>query len=101
MSKHTVLVILEAKPGKDNELKEALINVIKPSRAEKACLEYRLHQDSNDPTKFILYENWENAEAHQQQFAKPYIVNLADRLSDLLAKPFQVFFAKELDSVMH
>jgi quinol monooxygenase YgiN len=52
---HTVVVILEAKPGKETELKNALVNVIQPSRSEKTCLEYRVHQENNNPAQFILY----------------------------------------------
>ena len=93
---YTVIIILEAKPGKEEELKYALMNVIKPSRAEKTCLEYRLHQDHNNPAQFILYENWENKEAHQEQFRKPYIIELVKHIGDLLAKPYQAYTAQEL-----
>jgi len=97
MNKHTVMIVLEAKPEKNIELKQALIDVIKPSRTEKGCLEYRLHQDVNNINQFILYENWESKEAHQEQFQKPYIINLANQMDGLLAKPYQVFFAHEIE----
>ncbi len=93
---HTVVVVLEAMSGKADELKQALNSVISPSRAEKTCLEYRLHQDSNNPNVFILYENWESKEAHQAQFTKPYIIELINKIEAILAKPFQVYFAQEL-----
>lgn len=95
-NKHTVIVILEAKPGKEAEIKQALQNVIEPSRAEKACLEYRLHQDKNNPAQFILFENWQSKEDHLEQFNKPYIQELAIKIENLLAKPYQAFFAEEL-----
>ncbi len=93
---HTVMVIMEAKPGKIEELKQALIALIKPSRSEKTCLEYRLHQDNSNPAIFILYENWENEEAHQMQFSKPYIQDFVAQTGDMMTKPFEVYFAKEL-----
>lgn len=99
MSKpYTVLVIVEAKPGKEDELKEELIKVIAPSRAEDSCLEYRLHQDLKNPAKFVFYENWASQTAHQQQFQKPYISTLAEKIANLLAEPYQVIFAEELNS---
>lgn len=93
---YTIVVILEAKPGNEIALKQALVKVIKPSRAEKTCLEYRLHQDHNNPAQFILYENWESKDAHQEQFKKLYIIELMNQIGDLLAKPYQAYFAKEL-----
>lgn len=96
MKSHSVVVILEAKLGKEAELKQALVSVIKPSRAEKTCIEYRLHQDTSNPAQFILYENWESKEAHQLQFTKPYILEFVDQIGDLLAKPYQAYFANEI-----
>ncbi|TAL59766.1 MAG: antibiotic biosynthesis monooxygenase [Legionella sp.] len=93
---HTVVAILQAAEGKEEALKQALIEVIEPSRKEKQCIEYKLHQDKNNPGQFILYENWQSAEGHVEQFKKPYITALAEQLKELLAKPYQVFFATEL-----
>lgn len=92
----TVVVVLEAKVEKTSALKQALINVIKPSRAEKTCLEYRLHQDPKNSAKFILYEKWESVAAHQEQFKKPYILELANKIGNVLAKPYEVHFTEEL-----
>ena len=97
MSKpHTVVVVLEAKPGKESDLAAALEMVVQPSRAEKTCLEYRLHRSLENQGQFVLYENWESKEKHQAQFAKPYIVTLGEKLNDLLGKPYQVIFAEEI-----
>ena len=97
MSKpHTVIVILEAKPGKENELAQALKKVAEPSRSEEICVEYRLHQGSDNPAQFVLYEQWVSRERHQEQFTKPYIVELGQQLGDLLAKPYQAIFATEI-----
>lgn len=92
----TVVAILEAKPGKEIELKQELIKLIAPSRAEQACLEYRMHQDINNPAKFFFYENWVNHDGHQQHFQTSHIMTLIDKLDDLLAKPFETIFAEEI-----
>ncbi len=97
MSKtYTVVVVIEAKTGKESELKHALTKIIAPSRKELTCLEYRLHQDLNNPAQFVLYENWESKEAHQKQFEKPYITAFAESIENVLAKPYQVVFAEEI-----
>lgn len=93
---HTVIVILEAKEGYEQELKSVLENVIEPSRSENCCLEYRLHKSKNKPNLFVLYENWISEEKHQEQFKKPYILELSGKLEKLLAKPYQAIFAHEL-----
>ena len=93
---HTVLVILEAKSGKENELESALKKAAELSRLEKINIEYRLLKNTENPQQFILYENWENKEKHQQQFEKPYIKKLASKLNELLARPYQAYFGEEI-----
>ena len=93
---YTVMAFLEAKPGKESELKQRLDDVVGPSRAENTCLEYRLHQDLNNPAQFVIYENWQSKEAHQLQFQKSYITALIEKLDGLLAKPYQAIFAEEI-----
>lgn len=95
---HTVMVILEAKAGSENELQSALEAVVKPSRSEQTCLEYRLHKSIDNPGQFILYENWISKEKHQEQFTKPYILELGSKLESLLARPYQAIFANEVMS---
>lgn len=93
---HTVIVILEAKTGKETELASALKAVVEPSRAEDRCLHYKLHQGLDNPAHFVLYEQWVSKDKHQEQFNKPYIIELAKKLEALLAKPYQAIFAREL-----
>lgn len=93
---HIVIAILEAVKGKEDILKKALIDVIEPSRNEESCIDYQLHQDKNNEAQFILYEKWKSSELHSQQFTKPYILSLIEQLPTLLAKPYQVIFAKDL-----
>ena len=94
---YTVIAILEAKPGCEDALEAALKKVVEPSRAEPACLEYRMHRSLDNPAQFIFYENWLSNEEHAEQFDKPYIVELKEKLDSLLGKPYQLYFATECE----
>lgn len=96
---YTVLVILEAKPGKEKQLQAALEAVIKPSRMEAGCIEYRLHQDEENPAQFFFYENWKSKEILQQHTSQPYITDLGSKLDSLLIKPRQIIVGSELSAV--
>lgn len=85
---HTVMVILETKPGKEEFLKEALSKVADQSRLEDSCLEYRFFQDRENPQLFGLYERWKSKELHQLQFSKPYIVDFAKKTETVFVKPY-------------
>lgn len=95
-TQHTIIVILEAKPGQEDALKTALEMVAKHSRQEEANIDYRLHQSLDNPAQFILYENWVSEEKHQMQFEKPYIQAFAQSLDSILANPFEAYRAEEI-----
>lgn len=90
---HCVVVVLEAKQGKEEELKQELLKTASLSRKEDACLNYIVHEDLVNPGRFILYENWTSKDEHAKQFEKPYIIELGKKLGDLTDKPFQYFMA--------
>lgn len=94
---HTVMVILESRGGKEEDLKKALTKVAELSRREDSCIEYRLYQDKNNPAQFGLYEKWKSKELHQEQFSKQYIVDFAKQAEFLLEKPYQAVFCEEIN----
>jgi quinol monooxygenase YgiN len=50
-----------AKPGKEAELRAALVSMLAPSRAEPGCVLYQLHEDTVTPGRFVFYEIWKDA----------------------------------------
>jgi len=46
--------ILKAKCGKEEELKQALLDVVKPSRNEAGCVQYTLHESSDNNRVCVL-----------------------------------------------
>lgn len=56
----TIVARIEAKADKIELVKTALLKLIEPSRKEKGCIQYDLHQDNDNPKVFIFYENWES-----------------------------------------
>jgi len=60
MPQVTVVAKVVAKKGSVESVRSELLRLIAPTRNEDGCIEYRLHQDHDDPAVFIFYENWEN-----------------------------------------
>ena len=59
----TVVATFQAKPGREAELKQALIGLLAPTRQEAGCINYDLHVLPEDPAKFLFHENW-TSKAH-------------------------------------
>lgn len=78
MSKLTIVANIKAKPDSVDLVKVELEKLIPITRAEEGCLQYDLHQDNEDPTHFIFYENWTSRELWQvhmnNQHLKDYMV---------------------------
>lgn len=60
MSIVTVVAKLVVREDAIDLVKAELLKLVKATREEKGCIEYRLHQDNDNPSVFIFYENWEH-----------------------------------------
>jgi quinol monooxygenase YgiN len=79
----TVVATFQAKPGKETELKEALIGLVAPTRQEAGCLNYDLHILPEDPAKFLFHENWTSQELLAAHLKSPHIAALLPRVDEL------------------
>lgn len=86
MSTVTVVAKLTAKNEAIEAVRAELVKMIAPTRREEGCIEYRLHQDNDNPAVFIFYENWQSIgslmkhldSAHYQA----YVAAVGDLISD-------------------
>jgi quinol monooxygenase YgiN len=86
MSKITVVAKVVAKSDAVDAVKAELLKMIAPTRQEQGCIEYRLHQDNDNPAVFTFYENWQNLACleqhiHSQHF-QVYVAAVGDLLAD-------------------
>ena len=80
----TVIAFMRAKPGKREELRQALEALIEPTSKESGYVNYDLHQGVEDPDFFAFYENWESGEKLDAHLAAPHPTDFAARIPELL-----------------
>ena len=80
----TVIARMHAKPGKEQELRDALVALVGPTSQEKGYVNYDLHQGLEDSRWFFFYENWESAADLDAHLAAPHLVEFAGRLDEFL-----------------
>ena len=73
MSKLTIVANIHANPDQIDLVQAELHKLIPITRAEKGCLQYDLHQDNENPTHFMFYENWESRELWQAHMNTPHL----------------------------
>jgi len=89
-SQVTVLAMVTAKPGLEEKVKEELLKLVTPTRAEPGCINYDLHQSSEDKTKFMLYENWVSRNDLEVHLEMPYLRHFKSIAGEILAEPLQI-----------
>ena len=86
----TVIAYLTAKAGREDQVREALLDLVAHTRNEKGCVNYDLHQSQENPSDFVIYENWHDAtdlDAH----AKSAHVQAFDMIAGhLLERPAEI-----------
>jgi quinol monooxygenase YgiN len=86
----TVVAEMLAKPGMEDELKRRLLSLIEPTRKEEGCVQYDLHQSTNEPGRFVFYENWRSREALERHLQSPHLLAFGSVEKELLAEPMRV-----------
>ena len=87
MPEIVVVGSLKAKPGKEDDTRDALGGLVAPTHAEDGCILYALHQGTEDPTRFAFVERWESAEKLQAHLGSDHIGAVLQRAEELLAEP--------------
>ena len=85
MAREQVSVVARAKaqPGMEEGLRQAIQEAVGPTRAEEGCINYDLHQGAEDPSEFLLYENWRSKADLDAHLEQPHIQDLLGKLPEL------------------
>jgi quinol monooxygenase YgiN len=85
MSIVTIVAKVTAESDAIEAVKAELLKMIAPTRQEEGCIEYRLHQDNDNPAVFIFYENWKNLACLEQHMNSKHFQAYVAAVGDLLA----------------
>lgn len=88
--KVTVVARCRAKPGREREVREEILALVGPTRAEAGCLNYDLHVSAGDPGLFLLYENWRSKADLDEHLATPYLDRFKALAPGLFAEPIDI-----------
>jgi len=89
-TKVTVVAKIKAKPGLEQQVSQALMALVGPTRKEPGCINYDLHLSTDDPTLFLFYENWTSKKDLDEHLNMPYLRDFLGRAGELLAVPVEI-----------
>lgn len=82
----TIVAKVTAKTDQIEAVKSELLKMITPTRQEEGCIEYRLHQDNDNPAVFLFYENWQSAACLEQHINSPHFKEYAAATGELITE---------------
>lgn len=83
----TVVAEMVAQPGKEEELKRQLLALVEPTRKEEGFVQYDLHESTDEPGRFIFYENWTSRQTLDRHLASPHLRAFVAVAGELLIEP--------------
>jgi quinol monooxygenase YgiN len=98
MARLTVIAILRAQAGKENELHDHLDKLVGLTRQEGGCINYDLHRLQDDPSVFVMHENWTDKTELDKHLQMPYMREFGAVLPGLLRSPVEMQLLDMLSS---
>lgn len=86
----TVVVRMKAKPGMEARVREELLKLLAPTRAEQGCINYDMHQALNDDSLFLFHENWVSESDLNTHLGAPHVKRWIGLAEELLAQPMDL-----------
>jgi quinol monooxygenase YgiN len=94
-----VIAKLEAKKGMENKMETILKGIISDVDKEKDTLVYTLNKSQNNPSIFLFYEKYKNADALFAHSSSPYFKKLIKDLEPVLEKEPEIDLYEEIDKI--
>lgn len=89
---------VKALSGHEAVVRQALLDMLAPSRRESGCLCYNLHESKSTPGLFIFYEQWASQAAFDAHLETPHFQGLDAKLVGCTEPPvleFQTLLGSE------
>jgi quinol monooxygenase YgiN len=83
MAEIVVVGAFTAKPGKEEDAKEAFERLVEPTHREAGCILYSLHQGADDPARLAFIERWASRQDLDAHLESDHIAAVLQRVDEL------------------
>ncbi|CAL9378239.1 putative quinol monooxygenase [Streptomyces sp. enrichment culture] len=99
--RHTGPIVLvarmKARPGKEQELWDALPALVSATRQEDGCLTYVPHEGLDDPGLLVMHEVWQSEEHLRAHSASAHLRAFAERAATLTVNGIEIERLAEIE----
>lgn len=96
----TVIVYISVKQEKIPEFIKCTQDNVQNSQKEPGIINFEFFQNANEPTKFILIEQYKNKEASAQHKETRHYRVWRDEVVEMMAEPRQGIWFKKIDPII-
>lgn len=88
----TVVARIIARKGCEDKLRAELHKLVAPTRIEKGCINYDLHESESEPGNFLFYENWVTKKDVEIHLVSNHVASVFKNAEAFLAKPVELTY---------
>jgi quinol monooxygenase YgiN len=96
MPLHT-FVRFDAKPGQLNLLRQELLSLLNPTRAEPGCLDIHLFEEKGPSGTFVIHSRWQDEAAFDAHAQFPYMKRFLGLIHDLVTNRVKAIRTHQID----
>ena len=79
-----------ARPGSEEAVAAALLDVIAPTREEPGCLSVHAFRAARDPRLHYIHSRWTDEAAFERHAGLPHTVRFLERVQPLIDHPLDI-----------
>jgi quinol monooxygenase YgiN len=79
-----------ARPGHEDALRAAILEVLGPSRAEPGCVSIHAFRSRLDSRLFYIHSRWKDEAAFDAHAALPHTTHFVERVEPLIDHPLDI-----------
>lgn len=91
-----VIVLINAKEGKKQELLDLFMPLVNPPRKREGNVTYTFNSSIEDPNELLFDEVWESKGAYDKHYNNQESVDLRAKVQDLVSKPIEFKLYSEI-----
>jgi quinol monooxygenase YgiN len=91
-----VIVLINAKEGKKQELLDLFMSLVNPPRNREGNVTYTFNSSIEDPNELLFDEVWESKEAYDKHYNNQESVDLRAKVQNLVSKPIEFKLYSEI-----
>ncbi len=94
-----VIVLINAKEGKKEELLKLLVPLVDPPRKREGNLLYTFNSSIDNPNELLFDEVWDTRESYNKHYESNESVALRSKIQDIVSRPIEFKIFKEITSL--